>query len=71
MKKKYRKLIASVITIAPLSLFAQGPPKENEATNPQAIALMAIAAILAFAIYLAAKTLVQQAKINMKKIKKK
>ena len=71
MKNMYRKLIASVITIAPLCLFAQGgPPKVNEAKNPQAIALIVIAAILALAIRVAAKMLVQQAKINLKKIKK-
>ncbi|HEX5154870.1 MAG TPA: cbb3-type cytochrome c oxidase N-terminal domain-containing protein [Parafilimonas sp.] len=70
MKKNYRKLIAFVINIVPLSLFAQGPPKVNEAKNPQAIALFVIAAILALAIYIAGKMLVQQAKINMKKIKK-
>lgn len=52
----------------PLSLLAQ--PKVNEAKNPQAIALFAIAIILAVAIYVAAKLLVEQAKINMKKIKK-
>lgn len=70
MKNNYKKLIASVLAFAPLSLFAQGPPKVNEATNPQAMALIAIAVILAFAIYASAKMLVQQAKINMKKIKK-
>ena len=52
----------------PLSLLAQ--PKINEAKNPQAIALFAIAGILAIAIYVAGKVLVQQAKINMKKIRK-
>jgi hypothetical protein len=71
MKNKYRKLIASIITIVPLCLFAQGgPPKVNEAKNPQAIALIVIAVVLALAIYISGKMLVQQAKINMKKIKK-
>jgi cytochrome c oxidase cbb3-type subunit 3 len=71
MKKTYRKLITSLaISFLPVSLLAQNGPKVNEAKNPQAIALIAIAAILALAIYIAGKTLVQQAKINMKKIQK-
>lgn len=67
MKKNYRKLMTSALVFLPLSLLAQ--PKVNEAKNPQAIALFVIAAILAIAIYVAGKMLVQQAKINMKKIK--
>src|SRR3954447_11723802 len=68
MKKNFRKLITSAIVFLPLSLLAQ--PKVNEAKNPQAIALFVIAAVLASAIYIAGKMLVQQAKINMKKIKR-
>lgn len=67
MKKIFKKFITSAIVFLPLSLFAQ--PKVNEAKNPQAIALFVVAAILALAIYVAGKMLVQQAKINMKKIK--
>lgn len=70
MKNRNRKLIIAFAALLPLSAFAQDGPKLNEARSPQAIALCIIAALLALAIYVAAKMLVQQAKINLKKIKK-
>lgn len=69
MKIKYRNLIAFTAFL-PLNAIAQNGPKLNEAKSPQAIALCFIAALLAVAIYVAAKMLVQQAKVNLKKIKK-
>ncbi|WP_177191803.1 cbb3-type cytochrome c oxidase N-terminal domain-containing protein [Parafilimonas terrae] len=70
MKNKSIKLIAFFAAVLPLGALAQDGPKMNEAKSPQAIALCIIAALLALAIYVAAKMLVQQAKANLKKIKK-
>jgi len=72
--KKYgssaKKTIMLAAGLVPLFTFARGPKVASEASNPVAIAMMAIAVILLLAIYITSRLLIQQAKVKVERFKK-
>lgn len=71
MNRHIKKIITVCIGLAPGYLFAQGGPKQpSEASNPYAIAMIAVAAVLLLAIVVAAQILLREAKAKITRIKK-
>ena len=72
--KKYsnglKKAATMIACLVPVLTFAGGPKVAVEASNPVAIAMMAIAVVLLLAIYITSRLLIQQAKVKVERFKK-
>ncbi len=65
-----KKIMMMAAGLLPILAFAKGPKAASEATNPVAIAMMSVAALLVLAIYITSRLLIQQAKVKVERFKK-
>src|SRR5579885_6428 len=70
MNRHIKKIITTLIGLAPGFVFAEGPKQHSEASNPYAIAMIAVAAVFLLAIIVAAQILLKEAKAKITRIKK-
>lgn len=70
MKRHFIKISTALLALLPLLATAAGPKTPSEASNPYAIAMISVAALLLLAIALVAQLLLQQARIKLSSDKK-
>jgi len=70
MKRHFIKITTALFAMLPLMATAAGPKPPSEASNPYAIAMISVAAVLLFAIILVAQLLLHQAKARLSTEKK-
>jgi cytochrome c oxidase cbb3-type subunit 3 len=70
MKRHLIKISVLLLAMLPVAAIAAGPRPPSEISNPFAIAMISIAALLLFAIVLVAQLLLRQAKIKLAAAKK-